>query len=801
MSDWTLVYEGFEPAREGLREALCTLGNGYFATRGAAAEAVADDIHYPGTYLAGGYNRLQTEMAGRTIENEDLVNLPNWLALTFRIEDGAWFDLMSVELLDYRQELDLRGGLLRRRVRFRDKQGRQSLLLSRRLVHMGRPHLAALETTLTAENWSGRVEWRSALDGRGINAGVKRYRNLNSKHLEPLQTGVIGDEMMFLKVQTNQSEVRIAQAARTRVIAHGRARGVRRRVVEEPGYVAQEFHVELQQSGSVTVEKALALHSSRDNAISECGLAARHAVAVAGGFDELLATHAQAWEQLWRRFDLAIERPDAQAGNQTGLVLRLHLFHLLQTTSLNTMDLDVGVPARGWHGEAYRGHVFWDELFIFPLLNFRVPEITRELLMYRYRRLDAARAAARLAGHAGAMYPWQSGSDGREESQAVHLNPKSGRWIPDHSRLQRHVNAAIAYNLWQYWQVTGDNQFLMFYGAEMILEIARFWASLARRNERTGRHEILGVMGPDEYHDAYPDAEKPGLDNNAYTNLMAVWVLSSALELLERLPDDRRRELRERLGLRDEETARWDQISRTMTVPFHGDGIISQFEGYEKLQEFDWEGYRNKYGDIHRLDRILEAEGDTANRYKVSKQGDVLMLFYLFSADGLKRLFERLGYEFAPDMIPRNIDYYLRRTSHGSTLSHVVNSWVLARSDRARCWALFTEALESDIADVQGGTTQEGIHLGAMAGTVDIVQRGYTGLEIRDGKLWFDPCLPDEVTRLRLQIHFRGRTLDVEIAGRELKLTALRDNQPPLQIGVGDTLHELAGGQSRSVRW
>jgi alpha,alpha-trehalase len=213
----------------------------------------------------------------------------------------------------------------------------------------------------------------------------------------------------------------------------------------------------------------------------------------------LTQRHAQAWERLWDQFDMELELASpTDRPNHTGLILHLHIFHLLQTTSPHTLDRDVGVPSRGWHGEAYRGHVFWDELFIFPLLNLCIPDITRALLRYRQRRLDAARGAARAAGHTGAMYPWQSGSDGREETQVVHLNPKSGRWLPDHSQLQRHVNAAIVYNLWQFYQVSGDLEFLCYHGADVILEIARFWASLATFNPELARYEIRGVMGPDE---------------------------------------------------------------------------------------------------------------------------------------------------------------------------------------------------------------------------------------------------------------------------------------------------------------
>ena len=219
------------------------------------------------------------------------------------------------------------------------------------------------------------------------------------------------------------------------------------------------------------------------------------------------------------------------------------MFHLLQSASPHNVDLDAGIPARGLHGEAYRGHVFWDELFVFPVLTLRLPGLARALLRYRTRRLDAARRAARQAGHTGAMYPWQSGSDGREETQRVHLNPLSGRWLPDTSHLQRHVGLAVAYNIWQYYQATGDLEFLADHGAETMLEIARFFAGLADYDAARDRFRIRGVMGPDEYSTRYPGAAEPGIDDNAYTNVMTVWLLLRAQDVLDVLPATRRAEL------------------------------------------------------------------------------------------------------------------------------------------------------------------------------------------------------------------------------------------------------------------
>jgi len=786
---WTLAYEGFDPGQQGLREALCTLGNGYFATRGALPEARADGVNYPGTYVAGLYNRLTSTVAGRQVENEDMVNVPNWLPLDFRVEDGAWVRLGDVDVIDHHQDLDLRAGLLSRRLRWRDAAGRVTRLEQRRFVHMDKPHLAGLDSTFVAENWSGTLQVRSGLDGGVTNSGVQRYRSLNGQHLQLLGAEPSSDEVVELEVQTNQSHVRVAEAARTRVVRAGSPAPIHRGVVREGGYIGHELTLELEQDQPVTVEKIVALYTSRDRAISECRHQARTAVQRAGGFDELLIGHTRAWDRMWSRYRIAIHDND-----RAELVLHLHIFHLLQTVSPNTIDLDVGVPARGLHGEAYRGHIFWDELFIFPFLNFESPTLTRSLLAYRHRRLDEARYLAREAGGEGACYPWQSGSDGREETQQVHLNPRSGRWLPDNSHLQRHVNIAIAYNIWQHYQVTGSIEFLRFQGAEMLIEIARFFSSLATFNPALDRYEIRGVMGPDEYHDSYLGSDRPGLDNNAYTNVMTAWLLLRALEALELLPPHYRQEIVDELGLADFELERWRDVSAKMRVVFHADGVISQFEGYEQLEELDWEAYRRKYGNIQRLDRILEAEGDTTNRYKVSKQADVLMLLYLLSADELRELLDGLGYELAPDAIPATISYYLARTSHGSTLSGVVHAWVLSRSDRERAWEFFLQALESDVFDVQGGTTAEGVHLGAMAGTVDIVQRCFTGMEARGDVLRFNPTLPTELPDVRFSVHYRGHRVDVTITQEHFWIATRPGPAPPIKLGLRDKVVDLEPG-------
>ncbi|MGI0090365.1 MAG: glycoside hydrolase family 65 protein [Nitrososphaerales archaeon] len=792
MSVWSLRYKNYNPTTERLRETLCTVGNGYFATRGAAPESKADRTHYPGTYIAGCYNRLESEIDGRKIENESLVNVPNWLPLAFRVGKGKWFDLRHKKILNFEQELDVRRGILTRKVRFQDGRGRITNLIQRRFVHMEYPHLAGLQTTLVAENWSGRVKFLSALDGRVTNSGVAVYRPFNGSHLVSDKQSVSQDTTtIYLSVRTSQSNIRIAEAARTTVLRDGKeVRALKKRAIVKPRYVGQEFSVILEKGKSVSVEKVVALYTSKDLAISECGYAAMREVSNAPSFDELVRRHVLSWDHLWRRFRIRVVGDDRAA-----LTVHIHIFHLLQTASVNSINVDVSIPARGLHGEAYRGHVFWDELFIFPLFNSHIPDLTRSLLMYRYRRLPEAKLAALKAGFKGALYPWQSGSDGREETQVINLNPLSNRWMRDNTHLQWHVNAAIVHNVWNYYQVSHDIDFLVFYGAQIITEIARFFGSVARYNKSIERYEIHGVIGPDEFHDGYPGSKKPGLNNNAYTNIMTVWVLCRALEVLKLIPKSRREALLDNLDLKEEELVRWEDISRKMFVPFHN-GVISQFEGYEKLREFDWEGYKKKYKNIQRLDRILESEGDTANNYKVSKQADVLMLFYLFSSGELGELFARLGYRFEDETIPKNIEYYVKRTSHGSTLSRVVHSWILARLNREESWQIAKEALESDLSDIQGGTTAEGIHIGAMAGTVEIIQSCYMGLVTRNDILWLDPCLPKEIKKILFTILYRGHTFELKASPSMFEITSSPGPAGLIKVGFQETVFEVKPGES-----
>lgn len=804
---WQLAYEGFDPAHEGHREALTTLGNGYLAVRGAAPEG-SGGASYPGMYLAGVFNRVPTNVAGESLLEEHMVNAPDCLPLDLRAGGGRWWSEGGMTVLRERRTLDLRRALLVRRLLLDAGDDRQLEVVQRRFVSMAEPHLLALETAVTAVGWSGTVEVRS-----GVNAGV-RNANLpdpaggSGIHLVDVTPGATsgahsgathdggsydggrapaGGGVTVVEVETTQSQVRIAVAALTSVSApHG---------TWVPGrhgpfhYVTCAFAVT--EATTVRITKVVAVVTSRDRAVSAPASGALAVLERAGpDFGSLLANHLRAWTLTLKPFLVELDAPV-----QVQLVLNLHIFHVLQTLTGHTAELDAGVTARGLHGEGYRGHVFWDELFVLPLLASRTPDVARALIEYRWRRLPAARHTAALRGHAGAMFPWQSGSDGTETTPKWLYNERSGRWVPDHSHMQLHVGLAVAFNAWQYFQATRDLEWLLHKGADLVVEVARFFTSWAEFSPESGRYHLRRVVGPDEYHTGYPDRDGPGLDDNAYTNVMAAWVCGRAVETVSAFPQHVAGELRSRLGIGRGEVARWREMAATLYVPFHADGVISQFAGYADLAELDWDAYRARYDSIERLDLILEAESDATNRYKLAKQADVLMLPYLLGHEGLIQVLQGLGYTLTMEQLHRTIEYYLARTAHGSTLSRVAHASVLAGVDPERAWDSFREALDADLDDTQHGTTRAGIHLGAMAGTIDVIQRSFAGLRLDGDTLVFEPSMPAGLRAAAFGFRYRNHVLDVRLQGDRMRLASAAGDAGPVAVRVNGTEWLLAPGE------
>ena len=324
------------------------------------------------------------------------------------------------------------------------------------------------------------------------------------------------------------------------------------------------------------------------------------------------------------------------------------------------------------------------------------------------------------------------------------------------------------------------------------MEICRFWAGKAKPTS-DGRYSIEGVMGPDEFHEKYADTEKGGLRDNAYTNIMTAWMLRKTLDILKEMKGKEKAELFEALQIEDNELMNWAEISSKLRLVISGDGIIAQYDGYFDLKELDWEQYRQKYGNIYRMDRILKAEGSSPDEYKVAKQADTLMAYYNLDTSEVDKIIRGLGYDLPDGYLKKNLSYYLARTSHGSTLSRVVHARLASMvGDVELSWKLYRDALTSDYQDIQGGTTAEGIHAGVMAGTILIALFTYAGLNLQGDIVRINPDMPDHWRTMSFNFSFKSINYRCEVTGKQVKLIPDSD----VVVEVNGIRQEIIHGES-----
>ncbi|WP_375270051.1 glycoside hydrolase family 65 protein [Enterococcus sp. DIV0212c] len=742
---WNLDYFGYTSGKEEYSvESLLTIGNGFMGLRGTTPEMTLSKEHYPATYIAGLYNEEKSEVAGQIVENEDFVNTPNSQYISIQVEGtNEWLTLEKSTLHYLHRNLNLKTGLFTAQMIVEDTQQHQLKIIAYKIVNMAQMNNYSIKYLIQPLNFSKNITVKTTTDGSVYNFNVERYRNLTAKHFHVTQLLAEKNKTM-IEVQTNQSHINIQQTTNITGDFFENS-SVKNSIGTE--IIEQEVTFYAEQNNIYTLEKHVQVKAS----IAKNNWENPSSTAIS--FETELTESKTAWETLWKKSDIQVT-----GDLMSQKLLRIHTYHLLVSASpFSNNELDVSVTARGLHGEAYRGHIFWDEIFILPFYILHFPKTAKQLLMYRYNRLNKAKENARESGYEGAMYPWQSSLDGSEDTQKLHLNPLNGEWGEDHSILQRHVSLAIAYNIWMYWNNSGDDLFIKEYGAEMLLEIANFWRSAATFDETTNRYYIDKVMGPDEFHEAYPDSTESGLKNNAYTNLMVVWLFEELETILSLLNTQEQAKLFNKTEITAENLEKMNDIRKHLSIEVNEDGIIAQYEGYFDLKEIDWEHAKEKYGNIYRMDRILKAEGQSPDDYKVSKQADTLMLFYNLSKEKIDEILEELGYDLPEDYLERNLLYYLNRTSHGSTLSRIVHAQLaeeVAFHDLS--WKLYQEALYSDYQDIQGGTTAEGIHTGVMAATIYVTLTTYAGIDIKQNYLTIKPNLPKNWSDITFNIDHKG---------------------------------------------
>lgn len=781
---WNLDYYGYTPGKEEYSvESLLTIGNGFMGLRGTVPEMTLSKENYPATYIAGLYNEEQSEIAGQIVENEDFVNTPNNQYISLQVEGtNEWLTVEKSTLHYLHRNLDLKTGLFTSQMIIEDEHQHQIKITAKKIVNMAKMNNYSIKYSFKPLNFSKKITVKTITDGSVFNFNVERYRNLTAKHFHVTQLEAEKNQTL-IQVQTNHSKINVQQTA---TITGDFFTSAAIENVLSKEIIEQTVTFFAEQDTSYTIEKQVKVKAS----IATSNW--KSLLPEAASFDDEFAESQQAWSALWEKSDIQIS-----GDLMSQKLLRIHTYHLLVSASpTNNNELDVSVTARGLHGEAYRGHIFWDEIFILPFYILHFPETAKQLLMYRYNRLDKAKENAKESNYEGAMYPWQSGLDGSEDTQKLHLNPLNGEWGEDHSILQRHVSLAIAYNIWIYWNSSGDDQFIKEYGAEMLLEIANFWRSAATYDEATKRYFIDKVMGPDEFHEAYPNSTESGLKNNAYTNLMVVWLFEELETILSLLNTQEQAKLFNKTGITPENLEKMAEIRNLLAIEINEDGIIAQYEGYFDLKEIDWEQAKEKYGNIYRMDRILKAEGQSPDDYKVAKQADTLMLFYNLNKGKIDEILADLNYELPADYLEKNLLYYLNRTSHGSTLSRIVHAQLAEEVGfHDLSWKLYQEALHSDYQDIQGGTTAEGIHTGVMAATIYVTLTTYAGIDIKEDILTIHPNIPKYWQDIHFNLEHKGIQYTLTISKNTVQIRASQD----ATITIKEHPYQLKANEEQTI--
>ncbi len=713
---WTITKNFLNPRDLHHQETIFTVGNGYLCTRGAFEEG------YPGdrraTFIHGAFDSAP-------IVFTELANAPDWLPLAVHL-NGERFSLATGTVEASQRTLDLRTGVLTRSVRWRSPSGYGARLTFERFASLADEHSLFLRCRVTPE-FAGTVEIRAALHGHTDNDGLAHWRWLGQD--------TRGD-VAYLHNQTRQSRIAIASAMRLSEVS---GRELSREFWDAENAPTWVIRLEATPGREVAVVKRIAVFTSRDLDAAEVVNAAVRRAGEALTWEAAREANAQAWAREWDRTDVIIEGDDeAQIAN------RFNLFQMLIAAPRH--DDRVSLGAKTLSGFGYRGHAFWDtEIFMLPLFTYTAPHIAKNLLNYRYRNLPAARAKAKANGFEGAQFPWESADTGEEVTPT---------WVPhfaDRTQLVRiwtgdieiHISADIAYAAHQYWQATGDDEWFIEQGAELILDTAKFWASRAEWNAELNRYEYNDVIGPDEYHDH--------VDNNAYTNRFAQWNLQTALEVLEWLTTHapaKAADLIGNLSLTPQTLTRWRDVIGKVYLHIGASGLIEQFEDYFQRKDIDLAALEPR---TQSAQEVFGIEG--CNATQILKQPDVLIMQYL------------LRDHYTDESVRVNYDYYTPRTDHtyGSSLGPSIQAIVacdVGKPDDA--YEHFIRAVRADLRDVRGNAG-DGIHGASAAGTWQAVVFGFGGLRVtRDG--WtVNPRLPRHWQRLAFRFFHRGKMQAVDL--------------------------------------
>lgn len=760
--NWIVSEVKFSPDALGKCEAIMYLGNGYMGVRSATEEPYIGEKR--NWFVAGTFNRFaETEVT-------ELPNIPDVTRLDIHV-DGERFNLLIGKTENYVRQLNLRTAELVRTFDWTTPQGKKLRFRFRRFVSLANLHVLGMKMEVEALNGPVEIAIKSGIDGQQTNSGTQHFHEGEKR--------IFDKQYIQLIATTIESDIDFVINTAHRVTVGDKK-------FEDPSMsigrrqVHVTYDVPLAEGETLVLEKLTTVHTSRDKEFDHDNyelqqmreVALHHLKDVfARGYDDLFTDHVNSWkEKVWDRYNLKVESEDPF----DELALRFALYHLTVMTPAH--DERMGVAAKGLSGEGYKGHSFWDtEIFILPFFTFSNPEVAKSLLKYRYHGLAGARRKAKENGYEGAMYPWEAAwpTDGEVTPRWGAVDVVTGEQIPIWTGLiEQHITADIAFAVYQYYQVTGDVEFMNEYGYEIVFDTARFWLSRLEWNEEKQEYHINNVIGPDEY--------KEHIDNNAFTNYMAHFNIQLAIRYYEKLEKENPKLLKaldEKIAVKTTyERAKADIDKIYLPQPREEDLLIPQDDTYLTLKNIDLTKYKSseKVGTL-----FDEYNMEQVNQMQVTKQADVVILLYLI---------EQAGSPFAKEVMKANFDYYEARTTHDSSLSlstHTIVANDLERQDLA--YSLFKRATRIDLGPYMH-SSDEGIHAASIGGIWQSAVFGFAGVRMVNGTLRINPCLPKQWKKMEFTIYWKGQPLSIEVDHSVLRVTA--ENKEKVSFEVFGTTYE-----------
>ena len=735
--NWVFRVAGYDSLREASVESRFAISNGFLGVRGARSTTRGGRWVVPArTYVAGLFDTPGTDHATR-----GLIPAADWLHLRIMLPGGPLLHHPG-DISSHRMTLDMRRGALLSEGRHLKAPDLGLHVQTSRLVSLSDRAIGLQLIRMEIEDGELDVALEASFEGTELGLVVDRLgQDLGLWHTQ--HSGKRLAMATVAALQVDGQDIPATALGPLKSLWTWKAR---------PGQV-------------VCFQRCVAIvrGDTKDSDPAKVALEKLNQ-ARALGWRGVVAAHEASWVSRWRCSDVVV---DGDAGAQ--LALRFALYHL--NSAANPSDERVSIGARALTGDDYHGHVFWDtEIFLLPFFILTWPEAARALLMYRFHTLDGARAKAAGMGWRGALYAWESADTGAEMTPEQVIGPDHRVIDVLCGKQEQHISADVAYAVWQYWQATGDESFLLDAGAEILFETARFWSSRALP-EADGRCHIRGVIGPDEYHEH--------IDDNAYTNVMARWNIHRALDvvgLLQKRWPARWASLASRLDLTDAELTAWLHVAETIATGLDPEtGLFEQFAGYFALEDIDLANYA---GRTVPMDVVLGRE--RTQKSQVVKQADVVALLGL------------LPEEFVGDTEPVNFRYYEPRCSHGSSLSPAMHGLVAARlGDTELALRFFRQTAAIDLADTHAAT-DGGVHIAALGGIWLLAVFGFAGVSFRNDDLAIDPRLPVSWRSLTFRVQWRRRSLRISIDAGKQTVEAIVEAGEPMVLFVGGQPNQIS---------